>query len=84
MAGWGILPNVYKLLGPGSNYKFVVPARPQFLAPIPISLVKGRPHRAEALRTIDAILSPAVQEKLVENLGSVPANRTASSARRKC
>lgn len=78
VAGWGILPNVYKLLGPGSNYKFVVPARPQFLAAIPISLVKGRPHRAEALRTIDAILSPAVQEKLVENLGSVPANRTAS------
>lgn len=77
VAGWGILPNVYKLLGPGSNYRFVVPARPQFVAPIPISLVKGRPHRAEALRVIDAILSPAIQEKLVENLGSVPANKTA-------
>ncbi len=77
VAGWGILPNVFKLLGPGSNYRFVVPPRPQFLAPIPISLVKGRPNRAEALRAIDAILSPAIQEKLVENLGSVPANRTA-------
>jgi putative spermidine/putrescine transport system substrate-binding protein len=77
VAGWGILPNVYKLLGPGSNYKFVVPARPQFVAPIPISLVKGRPNRTEALRVIDAILSPSIQEKLVENLGSVPANRNA-------
>jgi putative spermidine/putrescine transport system substrate-binding protein len=79
VAAWGILPNVYKLLGPGSNYAFVVPAKPQFLAPIPISLVKGRPHRAEAMRTIDAILSPAIQEKLVESLGSVPANRTAKA-----
>jgi putative spermidine/putrescine transport system substrate-binding protein len=77
VAAWGILPNVYKLLGPGASYKFVVPAKPQFLAPIPISLVKGRPNRAEALRTIDAILSPAIQEKLVESLGSVPANRNA-------
>jgi putative spermidine/putrescine transport system substrate-binding protein len=79
VAGWGILPNVYKLLGPGSTYRFVVPAKPQFVAPIPISLVKGRPHRAEALRVIDAILSPAIQEKLVENLGSVPANKTAKA-----
>ena len=79
VAGWGILPNVYKLLGPDSSYRFVVPARPQFLAPIPISLVKGRPNRAEALRTIDAILSPPIQEKLVETLGSVPANRTAKA-----
>ncbi|MBI2203328.1 MAG: extracellular solute-binding protein [Candidatus Rokubacteria bacterium] len=79
VAGWGILPNVYKLLGPGSQYRFVVPAKPQFMAPIPISLVKGRPNRAAALRVIDAILAPAVQEKLVENLGSVPANRTAKA-----
>lgn len=77
VAAWGILPNVYKLIGPGSSYKFLVPAKPQFLAPIPISLVKGRPNRAEALRTIDAILSPAIQEKLVDSLGSVPANRNA-------
>ncbi len=78
VAGWGGMPNVYKLLGPGSKYRFVVPAKPQFAATIPISLVKGRTAtRAAALRVIDAILSPPIQEKLVENLGSVPANKLA-------
>lgn len=77
VAAWGILPNVYKHLGPGSNFRFVVPPKPQFLATIPISLVKGRPNRAQAAKVIDAILSTEVQEKLVANLGSVPANRNA-------
>lgn len=77
VAAWGILPNVYKLLGPGSSYRFVVPPKPQFLATIPISLVKGRPNRAQAAKVIDAILSTEVQEKLVANLGSVPASRKA-------
>ena len=35
VAGWGGMPNVYKLLGPGSSYRFVVPPKPQFLATYP-------------------------------------------------
>jgi putative spermidine/putrescine transport system substrate-binding protein len=71
-AGWGILPNIYKLLGPGSNYKFVIPEKPQFLAPIPISLVKGRPNKEQSLKVINAILTKEIQEKLASHLGVVP------------
>lgn len=77
VVGWGILPNVYKLLGPGSNYRFVIPEGPQFLAPIPIQIVAGRPHTAAAEKVVNAILAAEIQEKLVEQLGSVPANRRA-------
>lgn len=77
VVGWGILPNVYKLLGPGSNYRFVIPERPQFLAPIPIQIVAGRPHTAAAEKVLNTLLSAEIQEKLVEQLGSVPANRRA-------
>lgn len=73
VAGWGILPNVYKLLSPGSNYKFVIPDRPQFLAPIPMSLVKGRPNKEESAKVLNAILSVEIQEKLASHLGVVPA-----------
>jgi len=73
VAGWGILPNVYKLLGPGSNYRFVIPEKPQFLAPIPVSLVKGRPNKEQSLKVINAILTKEIQEKLASHLGVVPA-----------
>jgi putative spermidine/putrescine transport system substrate-binding protein len=73
VAGWGILPNVFKLLGPGANYKFVIPEKPQFLAPIPISLVKGRPNRDGSLKVINAILTKEIQEKIAAHLGVVPA-----------
>jgi len=73
VAGWGILPNVFKLLEPGSNYRFVIPEKPQFLAPIPVSLVKGRPNREESLKVINAILTKDIQEKLAAHLGVVPA-----------
>jgi putative spermidine/putrescine transport system substrate-binding protein len=79
VAGWGILPNVYKLLGPGSNYKFVIPEKPQFLAPIPISLVKGRPNKEQSLKVINAILTKEIQEKLAQHLGVVPAVTGAQS-----
>jgi putative spermidine/putrescine transport system substrate-binding protein len=72
VAGWGILPNVYKLIGPGSDYKFVIPEKPQFLAPIPISLVKGRPHKEQSLKVINAILTKDIQEKIASHLGVVP------------
>jgi putative spermidine/putrescine transport system substrate-binding protein len=72
VAGWGILPNVYKLLGPGSDYKFVIPEKPQFLAPIPISLVKGRPQKEQSLKVINAILTKDIQEKIASHLGVVP------------
>jgi len=73
IAGWGVLPDVFKLLGPGSNYKFVVPEKPQFLAPIPINLVKGRPNKEQSMKVINAILTKEIQEKLAAELGVVPA-----------
>ena len=73
VAAWGILPNVFKLLEPGSNYKFVVPEKPQFLAPIPINLVKGRPNKDQSIKVINAILTKEIQEKLAAELGVVPA-----------
>jgi putative spermidine/putrescine transport system substrate-binding protein len=79
VAGWGILPNIYKLLGPGSNYKFVIPEKPQFLAPIPISLVKGRPNKEQSLKVINAILTKDIQEKIASHLGVVPALPAAQS-----
>ena len=79
VAGWGILPNVFKLLGPGSNYKFVIPEKPQFLAPIPISLVKGRPNKDDSAKVINAILTKEIQEKLAAHLGVVPALPGASA-----
>jgi putative spermidine/putrescine transport system substrate-binding protein len=79
VAGWGILPNVFKLLGPGSNYRFVIPEKPQFLAPIPVSLVKGRPNREDSLKVINALLSKEIQEKLAVHLGVVPATPEAKS-----
>jgi len=72
VAAWGILPNVFKLLEPGSNYKFVVPEKLQFLAPIPINLVKGRPNKEQSIRVINAILTKEIQEKLAAELGVVP------------
>ena len=73
VAAWGILPNVFKLLEPGSNYRFVVPEKPQFLAPIPINLVKGRPNKEQSIKVINAILTKEIQEKLAAQLGVVPA-----------
>jgi putative spermidine/putrescine transport system substrate-binding protein len=77
VAGYGVLGIVYKLLGPGSNYRFVMPNKPQFMSVNVISMVSGRPNTAEAAKVINAILDPAIQERIVEQLGSLPSNRLA-------
>ncbi|WJR81791.1 extracellular solute-binding protein [Bradyrhizobium sp. NP1] len=79
VAGYGVLGVVYKLLGPGSNYRFVMPAKPQFLSVNVITMLKGRPNEAEAAKVLNAILDPGIQERIVEQLGSIPSNRNAKA-----
>ena len=82
VAGYGVLGVVYKLLGPDSNYKFVMPARPQFMSVNLVTMIKGRPNRAEAAKVINAILDPTIQERIVEQLGSIPSNKNAKAPER--
>jgi putative spermidine/putrescine transport system substrate-binding protein len=82
VAGYGVLGVVYKLLGPGSNYRFVMPAKPQFMSVNLITMVKGRSNKAEAAKVMNAILSADIQERIVENLGSIPSNRNAKAPAR--
>jgi len=77
VAGWAVFGVIYKLLEPGSNYKFVMPAKPQFMSVNLITMVKGRHNQAEAAKVINAILDAGIQERIVERLGSVPSNKKA-------
>jgi putative spermidine/putrescine transport system substrate-binding protein len=78
VVGWGILPNVYKLLlDPGTRYRFVVPPRPQFVAVIPISLVRGRPNGRNGELLMNYFLRDDIQWLLAKELGVVPANSRA-------
>ncbi len=79
VAAWGILPNVYSHLGPGSKFRFVMPEKPQFLAIIPVSIVKGRgkDREAAAAQFVNYLLSREAQEKLVAKAGTIPANPAA-------
>lgn len=74
-AGWGILPNVYRRLGPDTPYRFVMPA-PRFLATIPVSIVKGR--SAEQLKAAEAfvnhMLTPESQTVMASIAGTIPAS----------
>ena len=79
VAGYCILGVVYKLLGPGSNYKFVMPAKPQFMTVNLVTMIKGRPHKDAAAKVINAILDPSIQERIVEQLGSIPSNKNAKA-----
>jgi putative spermidine/putrescine transport system substrate-binding protein len=82
VAGYGVLGVVYKLLGPGSNYKFVMPPKPQFLSVNLITMVKGRPNAPEAAKVLNAILDAGIQERIVEQLGSLPSNKNAKAPAR--
>lgn len=75
VAGWGILPNVYRHLGPDSKYAFVMPA-PRFLATIPVSVVKGRgdDQQAAAEKFVDYMLKPESQTIMTSIAGTLPAN----------
>lgn len=75
VAGWGILPNVYRHLGPDSKYRFVMPA-PRFLATIPVSIVKGRsPEQTAAAEAfVDFMLTPESQATMASIAGTIPAN----------
>ena len=82
VSGYGVLGIIYKLLGPGSNYRFVMPESPQFMSVSLVTMVKGRPNRAEAAKVVDAILDPSIQERIVEQIGSIPSNRHAKAPSR--
>lgn len=75
VAAWGILPNVYRHLGPDSKYQFIMPA-PRFLADIPVSIVKGRSpaQRAAAIKFVNFMLSPESQTTMASIAGTIPAN----------
>ncbi len=82
VAGYGLLGVIYKHLGPGSNYRFVVPPSPQYMSVNLVTLVKGRPNKEEALKVINALLSPSIQERIVEHFGSIPSNKNAKAPAR--
>lgn len=75
VAAWGILPNVYRHLGPDSKYRFVMPA-PRFLADIPVSQVKGRPKEQTevAAKFINYMLTPESQTVMSSIAGTIPTN----------
>lgn len=79
VAAWGILPNVYRHLGPDSKYVFVMPA-PRFLADIPVSIVKGRSaaQLAAAERFVDYMLRPQYQSIMCSIAGTMPSNPKAA------
>jgi len=79
VAAWGILPNVYRHLGPDSKYVFVMPA-PRFLAEIPVSIVKGRSpaQTAAAKKFVDFMLRPDSQTTMASIAGTIPANAKAA------
>jgi putative spermidine/putrescine transport system substrate-binding protein len=79
VVAWGALPNVYRHLGPGSKYRFVMPA-PHFLADIPVSIVKGRgdAQQAAAEKFVDYMLRPQYQTIMASIAGTVPANPKAA------
>ena len=79
VAGWGILPNVYRRLGPDSQYRFVMPA-PRFLAPIPVSIVQGRgaEQLAAAEAFVNHMLTPESQTIMASIAGTLPANPKAA------
>jgi len=79
VAGWGILPNVYRHLGPDSQYRFVMPA-PRFLATIPVSIVQGRgPEQLAAAEAfVNHMLSPESQTIMASIAGTIPANPKAA------
>lgn len=75
VAAWGILPNVYRHLGPGSKYEFVMPP-PRFLATIPVSIVSGRGDEqlAAAEKFVNYMLSTESQTVMTSIAGTIPAN----------
>lgn len=80
VAAWGILPNVYRHLGPDSKYQFVMP-KPRFLATIPASIVKGR--NAEQTKAAESFLNymlmPDSQTTMTTIAGTIPANPKADA-----
>lgn len=80
VAGWGILPNVYRHLGPDSKYEFVMPA-PRFLATIPVSIVAGRGEEQTraAEKFVDLMLTPESQTIMASIAGTIPANPRAAA-----
>ncbi|MCL4767128.1 MAG: extracellular solute-binding protein [Hyphomicrobiaceae bacterium] len=80
VAGWGIMPNVYRHLGPDTKYEFVMPA-PRFLATIPVSIVGGRgdEQTQAAEKFVELMLAPESQTIMASIAGTIPANPSAAA-----
>lgn len=80
VAGWGILPNVYRHLGPDSKYEFVMPT-PRFLAVIPVSIVanRGDEQTRAAEQFVNLMLQPESQTIMTSIAGTIPANPKAAA-----
>lgn len=74
VAGWGGLSNVHKLLGPDSNYRFVVPEGPQLLPLVRVIIVKGRTpeQTAVAQQFVNLMLTPDIQAKMTRIANTIP------------
>jgi putative spermidine/putrescine transport system substrate-binding protein len=73
----GLLPNVYKLLGKDSVYRFVVPQKPQLVILNNTALIKGRDPKLGS-ELIDYMLSIQAQEAHCSAIGLIPVNKNAS------
>jgi putative spermidine/putrescine transport system substrate-binding protein len=72
----GLLPNVYKLLGKDSLYRFVVPPKPQLIIFNNAALVKGRDPKLGS-ELINYMLSVQAQEAHCSEIGLIPVNKDA-------
>lgn len=77
VVAWGVLPNVYQYLGPGSKYAFVIPKKPVFVSQTPIAIAKGTPRLKPAAAFVNWVLAEDVQTRLTGAIGAAPANRQA-------
>jgi putative spermidine/putrescine transport system substrate-binding protein len=76
VAGWGGLSNVSKLLGPDSNYRFVLPEGPQLLPLARVFVVKGRSpeQTAAAQQFVNLLASADMQAKMTRVTNTIPVN----------
>jgi putative spermidine/putrescine transport system substrate-binding protein len=72
----GLLPNVYKVLGKDSPYRFVVPPKPQLMIFNNTALIKGRDPKLGS-ELINYMLSVEAQEAHCSEIGLIPVNRNA-------
>ena len=76
IAGLSGLPNIYKLLGPDSKFKFVFPYDNFILGHDYIAIPKSGKEKL-ASKLVNYMLSTSAQELHTGNIGTIPSNRSA-------